>query len=732
MKKILISGLTVLALAACDSGTGSDIGNGPQAPPVNPAIQTSTLLRGEVDAGYSEQLAAVTDPGTGPIVWSLAAGSTPLPTGVSLTPSGLLAGTPSESGLFEIAVQAENAVGGVSSSLLDLVVYENLFYAYAPDPYDAASNDTLGTATPLGAITPASPVTEPGPLSVTSNPAAPDVDWFAFTTPTRGTIEVEVFFSKVVGTLITGLHGDHNGAPELKVSGQPGAGGNDSLITLHDAPAGTWHLSVEAQYKNLTWYANTYAFRIRFNDLTIESDLIELDTGAQPAQLHAFDGGVSVAGGTWTIAAGSLQSGLSLSPDGLISGTPTQDGLERVTVDLTVGAKATSREIAVRVFNSTAGDYWQRLGEHRYFNATNVNGDGAHHELYCEATVVAPHPDYNGEGAIYVIGGREVDTIANVHVFHTTHQANADRNYKLEDINRPLTSERQYLGAAYLQHSYGGYIYIVGGELYSNTAPSSGDYTRVVERMQVADAAGVALASPGNWETLAELPSDNAGRAIEGWAEFGLVADDAAVDANDRLYLVGGRIRIEDTPASTVYQYEYNTDVLMFEAPLTSTGSGTWYEKLDATPYTPRRMPMVGMVNGRIYIIGGRAPTGTADYIEMYEPDPVGTNPALAVGGPSGFPTLAEPVWYGAYAVHNGAIYLLNGWKLQGYSPAATSRLQRFTPNAAGTGGVMDQLTAPDNPSGYHSAVFHDGKLWFVTGRDSFTPTPKYSLRYEP
>ena len=50
----------------------------------------------------------------------------------------------------------------------------------------------------------------------------------------------------------------------------------------------------------------------------------------------------------------------------------------------------------------------------------------------------------------------------------------------------------------------------------------------------------------------------------------------------------------------------------------------------------------------------------------------------------------------------------------------------------SGIGGTVDQLAAPDNASGYHSAVFHDDKLWFITGRDSFAPTPHYSLRYDP
>jgi hypothetical protein len=655
MKKLLMSGLAILALAACDGGAGTGGSTGTNPQPIEPAIQTATLPRGEIGASYSEQLAGTTDPGTGPLTWTLAGTSSPLPSGVSLSSSGLLSGTPGGSGLFEIVVQAENTVGGTSSSQLDLVVYENLFYSYAPDQHDTPSNDTLGTATQLGAISATTPLVEPGPLSATSNPASPDMDWFAFTTPTRGTIEVDVFFKNTVGKVIAGLHGDHNGTPELKVAGLPGAGANDSLITLHDAPAGAWYLSVEAQYKNQTWYSNAYAFRIRFNDLTIASDLVELDTSfLQPTQLQVLNGGVPAGNGNWLLQSGTLPAGLTLGSNGLLTGTPTQFGLHRVTLAVDVNGLQAEREVAIRVYDSGAGDYWQRFGEHRRFNASAANGDGAHHEQYCEAMVVAPHPDYNSEGAIYMIGGREVDTVANVYVFHTAHQANADRDFKLEDINRPLTSERQYLGAAFLQHTYGGYIYIVGGELYSNTAPSSGDYTRIVERMQVADATGVALAVPGSWEVLAELPGDNGGRAIEGWAEFGLVASEAAVDADDRLYLVGGRIRIEDAPASTVYQYEYNTGVLMFETPLTSSGTGAWNVKSDLAPYTPRRMPMAGMINGRIYIIGGRAPTGTADYIEMYEPDPAGTNAALSQAGPAGFPTLAEPVWYGACAVHNG------------------------------------------------------------------------------
>lgn len=735
MKKMILIGWLPLALAACNAGGGSGLtANHPagSAPPP-PVIQTLTLPRAEIGAVYSEQLAATTDPGTGPVTWSLAAGSAALPGGMTLSSSGLLSGTPAQVGLHELILQADNAAGGAASAAVDLVVYENLFYSYAPDALDSPANDDPATATSLGALGGSAPLVQAGPLSVTSNPAAPDVDWFSFSTPTRGDIHVEVFFNGVVGKLVTGLHAEHHGVLELKRPGIAGTGGNDSLIDLNDAPAATWYLKVEAQYKNLTWYANAYAFRVRFNGLTIASSLVELDTSAlQPAQLEAFDAGMPVSSGVWSVTAGSLPPGLTLSAGGLLGGTPAQTGLYNITAAVEANGLLTRREVVIRVFDSTLGNYWQRLGERRLFDSARVNGDGVHHELYCETTVVAPHPDYGAEGAIYVIGGREYDTIAGVHVFHTDHQSNPDRNYKLEDIGRPLGSERQYLGAAFLQHSYGGYIYVVGGELYSNTAPSSGDYTRVVERMQVADSAGVALATPGAWEAVAELPGDTGGRAIEGWAEFGLVAEDAVLDADDRLYLAAGRIRVEDSPASGTYVYEYNTSVLMFEAPLTASASGTWHVKSDVSPYTPRRMPMVGMIGGRIYIIGGRAPSGVSNYIEMYEPDPSGTNIALSQAGSAGFPTLAAPVWYGACGVHNGSIYLLNGWMPQGYMYVATASLQRFTPTGVGTGGQLDSLTPPDAASGYHSAVFHDGAFWMLTGRDPFQPTPRYSLRYDP
>lgn len=733
----LIIPMLLLLLAACDgSSSGGSSGN-TSAPPV-PTITSTALPRATRNTAYSASLAATTPPGSGSITWSLAPLSSPLPSGIVLQSSGTLMGTPIVSGLFELRFRCVNSEGGSAEAALDIVIYEPTGYTHAPDMFDTPANDSFATATNLGALTMAGPIVQSTPLSVTSDPADANTDprdYFKFTTAVTGRIQIEVYFDfRNGGKLYPWLGGEHNSVPELKVKGVPIANGDDSIMVLDNAPAGTWYLMVEAQLKNTAWNANAYTFRVSFNELTITTDLLEHDlaAGAMNTQLPAELAGFPVTTGAWSLASGALPAGVSLAAGGTLSGTPSQQGLFDAGFALTHNGLSTSRTVRIRVYDSSLGDYWQRFGEHRYYDAARTNGDGEYHEHYSEATVVAPHPAYGSEGAIYVIGGRVDATVSNVYVFHTAHQANPDLEYKLQDIGRPLGNERQYLGAAFLQHSYGGYIYVVGGELYSNTAPSSGDFTRVVERMQVSDGSGVALATPGAWETVAELPADLGGRAIKGWAEAGVAASDAALDADDRIYLLAGRIQVESAPGSGTYQKDENAEVLMYEAPTSAVGSGAWYRKPDATPFTPRRFPSLGMINGRIYITGGTGFYGTLDTIEMYEPDPVGANPALSMLGAGNYPTLAEPCYYAACAVHNGRLYILNGWAFSGPAPVATRRLQSFTPNGAGTGGTLQQLATPDDGSGYHSAVFHAGELWFITGRDSYVQTPHYSLRYAP
>ncbi|MDR1531354.1 MAG: cadherin-like beta sandwich domain-containing protein, partial [Clostridiales bacterium] len=82
------------------------------APGVAPTITTAALGSGRVGAAYGATLTATGDPA---ITWSLDSGS--LPDGLTLSPSGVISGTPALAGTFAFTVKAENAAGSDTKAL---------------------------------------------------------------------------------------------------------------------------------------------------------------------------------------------------------------------------------------------------------------------------------------------------------------------------------------------------------------------------------------------------------------------------------------------------------------------------------------------------------------------------------------------------------------------------------------------------------------------------------------
>ncbi|MGH9439054.1 MAG: Ig domain-containing protein, partial [Terriglobia bacterium] len=95
-KGLTASGLLGIAVALCSScGTPSL------------SITPSTLPAGTVNTAYSATLAA--KGGTAPYSWSLASGA--LPTGLTLSSSGGIAGTPTNAGSYSFAIKAGDSAG---------------------------------------------------------------------------------------------------------------------------------------------------------------------------------------------------------------------------------------------------------------------------------------------------------------------------------------------------------------------------------------------------------------------------------------------------------------------------------------------------------------------------------------------------------------------------------------------------------------------------------------------
>jgi putative Ig domain-containing protein/matrixin/Ig-like domain-containing protein/S-layer family protein len=84
------------------------------------AVVTTSLPGGTSGTSYSQTLAA--SGGTPPYTWALAAGSGPLPSGLSLSGGGVISGTPTTTGTFNFTVQVADTASATAQKALSIAV----------------------------------------------------------------------------------------------------------------------------------------------------------------------------------------------------------------------------------------------------------------------------------------------------------------------------------------------------------------------------------------------------------------------------------------------------------------------------------------------------------------------------------------------------------------------------------------------------------------------------------
>ena len=314
---------------------------------------------------YLAPLAAIS--GTQPYVWSVSSGA--LPPGVSVTASGTLSGTPTTGGTFPFTLTVTDAAKKTASANYQIVVrpaltadLQNLPPATAGQSYAAALSATGGTspyawtlggsAAPAGLIfsrtgvisgipqTPGSysftaTVTDsstPSPVSAFQTYSLTVLAPLTITTaslpPTTATLVYAATFaaangtppyiwSLAAGSLPPGLGIAPNGA----ISGTPTGTGSFSFVAQVVDSASPVRLT-------------TKAFTITGNSkLAITSTAPALSAGV------AVNSQLTASGGTpaynWTLASGTLPNGISLTPSGVLSGTPTKSGSFAATITVT-------------------------------------------------------------------------------------------------------------------------------------------------------------------------------------------------------------------------------------------------------------------------------------------------------------------------------------------------------------------------------------------------------------
>lgn len=262
-----------------------------------PAITTTTLAQGSVGVAFSANLAA--SGGTLPYSWSVIQGL--LPAGLTLTPSGVISGTPASAGSSDITFRVQDNSGAAATRQLTLtIIGSGLTITTTSLPQGLAGtfyNTTLAVSGGTG----------PFVWSVS-----------------QGLLPT--------GLTLTPASGVISGTPSI-------SGSTDLVFRVQDNSTGA------TATRGLTI---SVAASILIGPATIANPVV--------GTLYSVQFTATGASGatTWSIPAGLLPAGLTLSATGVLSGTPTTAGNSSFTVRVQDGSgAAATQQYSVTVTGSS-------------------------------------------------------------------------------------------------------------------------------------------------------------------------------------------------------------------------------------------------------------------------------------------------------------------------------------------------------------------------------------------
>jgi hypothetical protein len=260
----------------------------PVVPSQNPPnITTTTLPAGTVGVPYSQPM-QVTG-GNGALTWSIVVGTGTLPQNLNLNPiNGVILGTPSAAGTSSFTVQVQDAGGVSDQQALSITINQP-----APPPSPSITTTSLSAGT----------IGQAYSQTLQATGGTGGLTW-----------------SIVTGTLPLGLNLNQTTGV---ISGTPIIPADTSRFTVRVADAAgqddTQGLSITINLLNPPNITTT----------TLSGGIV----GQPYNQTLQATGGFGTL--TWSLSGGSLPPMLSLSPAGVISGTPTSAGTSNFTVTVT-------------------------------------------------------------------------------------------------------------------------------------------------------------------------------------------------------------------------------------------------------------------------------------------------------------------------------------------------------------------------------------------------------------
>jgi autotransporter-associated beta strand protein len=354
------------------------------APPL--AIETAAIFSGATAGqAFSQQLVATG--GLELYSWSVVAGA--LPPGLTLGGSGLLAGTPSQSGAYAFTVLLADGTEAVTREYaMDVAAAPELTVATAALPaavagafytqalHAAGGEGPYTWALISGALPAGLSLAGDGTISGTT----PEVGAFGFTVRVTdaaadtATRELSLSVTDSLEILTAELPGGTAGsAYSQTLAAQGGTSPYAWSVTAGALPSGLT-LSPSGDLTGTPAAGGNFSFTVRVREaggVSAERELslfiqqpLSLDTVSLPSIVTgvAYARQLSASGGMvpyeWSVAGGSLPAGLALSADGAIAGTPSAAGTSTFTVRVTDGAASSAERQFTIVVSSAVSLTW--------------------------------------------------------------------------------------------------------------------------------------------------------------------------------------------------------------------------------------------------------------------------------------------------------------------------------------------------------------------------------------
>lgn len=328
-------------------------------------VATSSLPLASIGTSYSTQLATAGHDGG--VTWTLNGGD-PLPTGLSLAPSGLLSGVPNENRVSAFSVMATDANGSATANLT-----LNSGPGIALSGPSSLPRGTIGIGYPVQAFSYAG---GREPVSLTATNVPPGMSFsngFLSGTPTATrnvsmrfraqdtdgrrseffrTIVIDAALGLADAVLPSGLEGTPYPSRQIQAFG--GRAPYSYLAGSGTLPQGM-SLSPEGLLSGTPQVGGTYAVSVAVEDvdgrsaigtmtLRIDNPAVTIAVSGSPPSAIPLGGTVSVSpfsasGGegphSYFLFAGQLPPGISLAQNGAISGVPVNIGMWTYSVGAT-------------------------------------------------------------------------------------------------------------------------------------------------------------------------------------------------------------------------------------------------------------------------------------------------------------------------------------------------------------------------------------------------------------